>query len=249
MFNKSLNPLKKAPIFFLMALTILACNEEVKLKFENQHIDKSSDAKISINYPKAIGTKDVSKKINDKIEHVIANEMNMADTPENDISLSDAVSQFNQEYKSFKEDFDDSSQKWEVKVDGEVAYESADVICVSLQTYIDTGGAHGNGKVTYLNFDPQTGALLSNKDLINDMAEFKKISKKAFKAQKEPQDKDETTEDFFFGEEFQLPANIGFSEAGLVLLYNNYEIASYAQGITKIILPYNDIKDQLRVTP
>lgn len=249
MFNKSLQTLKKLSFLFIIALVISSCNKDVKLKFEPQKIEKSTDASIVINYPKAIGTKSVAEKINQHIEHIIANDINMAETQENDISVSDAVSQFDQEYKSFKKDFQDSSQKWEVKVDGEVLYESAEVICVSLETYTDTGGAHGNGRTTYLNFNPETGALLTQKDIINNSEKFKKIAEKAFKDQSKPKDDDETIEDFFFGEDFQLPSNIGFTKNGLVLLYNNYEIASYAQGITEIVLPYNQISDLLKVNP
>lgn len=233
----------------MIALLISACNKDVKLTFETQHIEKSADATIVINYPKAIGTKEVAHKINQQIEHVIANEMNMADSPDNDISISEAVSQFDEEYKSFKKDFQDSSQKWEAKVDGQVIYDAPEIICVTLQTYTDTGGAHGNGRTTYLNFNPETGALFEHKDLIKNLDEFKKVAEKAFKEQTKPKANDETMEDFFFGEDFQLPSNIGYSNDGLVLLYNNYEIASYAQGITEIVLPYDQIKEHLKVNP
>ncbi|WP_299393172.1 DUF3298 and DUF4163 domain-containing protein [uncultured Gelidibacter sp.] len=249
MFNKSSETLKKISYFLLIAFTVFACNEDVKLNFETQHIEKSSDAVIVINYPKAIGTKAVAEKINQKIEHVIANEMNMAETTENNISVKEAVSMFDNEYKSFKKDFQDSSQKWEVKVDGSVMYESAEVVCISLKSYIDTGGAHGNSRLTYLNFNPETGALLDQDDIINNASDFKTLAEKAFKAQTKPEDDTETIEDFFYGEDFQLPANMGFTKDGLVLLYNNYEIASYAQGVTKVVLPYEDVKGLLKINP
>lgn len=249
MFNKTLKYLKKLSLFLITAIMIFGCDKDVKLKFETQHIEKSDNAVIVIDYPKAIGTKAVANKINKQIEQVIANEMNMADTPENDITISEAASQFDQEFKTFKEDFQDSSQKWEVKVDGQVFYESPEVICISLETYTDTGGAHGNGRTTFLNFNPETGTLLEQIDIIKNLEEFKKIAETAFKEQTKPKDNDETMEDFFFGEDFQLPSNIGFTNNGLILLYNNYEIASYAQGITKITLPYDQIKDLLKVNP
>lgn len=249
MFNKSPNALKKISFLFIIALIITACNKDVTLKFETQHIETSTEASIVINYPKAIGTKAVAEKINQHIEHVIANEMNMADTPENDISVADAVSQFDKEYKTFKNDFEDTSQKWEVKIDGKVIYESPEVISVSLQSYIDTGGAHGNSRRTYLNFNPETGAHLNQNDIISNPTEFKTLAEKAFKDQTKPKDDEESMEDYFFGEEFQLPSNIGFTKDGLVLLYNNYEIASYVQGITEIVLPYSAIKNLLKVTP
>lgn len=249
MFNKTLFLLKKIIYLLLVSLVVTACNEDIKLSFETQHIDKSADAVISIKYPKAIGTKLVAEKINQKIEHVIANEMNMAETTENDMSIKDAVAQFDDEYKTFKKDFQDTSQKWEVKVDGKVLYESLEVITISLQSYIDTGGAHGNSRLTYLNFNPETGALLEEDDIISNQSKFKAVAEKAFKDQTKPVDPDETIEDFFFGEDFQLPSNMGFTKAGLVLLYNNYEIASYAQGATKIILPYEVVKGLLKINP
>lgn len=244
-----LKTLKKIISFFIIALVISACNKDVKLKFEPQLIEKSDGASIVVNYPKAIGSKAVAEKINQQIEYVITNEMNMTETDANNMSVQEAISEFDKEYKAFKKDFQDSSQKWEVKIDGDVVYESPGVICVSLQSYIDTGGAHGNGGITYLNFNPETGALFNQNDIISNQTKFKKMAEKAFKDQTKPKDNNETIEDFFFGEGFQLPANIGFTSDGLVLLYNNYEIASYAQGITKIVLPYSNIKDLLRINP
>lgn len=249
MFNQSSEPLKKIALLLLTILAFTACDDDVTVTFEKQHIDQNKTAAIAINYPKAMGTKAVVNKINETIEHTIANDMNMSDTAENKMTLSDAASQFDAEFKKFKKDNEDSSQKWEVKVDGDVVYQSENVICINIQSYIDTGGAHGNSRVTYLNFNAQTGAFIEQGDIINNIPEFKKIAEKAFKEQTKPQDDEETIEDFFFGEDFQLPGNMGFTRDGLALLYNNYEIASYAQGTTKIILPYNQIKDLLKVNP
>lgn len=233
----------------VLILTFTACDEDVQLHFEKQHIEKSEDAKININYPKAVGAKAVSKNINEVIEHTIATDMNMADTEEKKLSVLQAATEFDKEFKAFKHDFEDSNQKWEVKVDGDVSYESAEVISIIIKSYIDTGGAHGNSVVTYLNFDPKTGTLLDQDDIFKNPDQFKTLAESAFKEQTKPKDNDETMEDFFFGEDFQLPANFGFSNDGLVLLYNNYEIASYAQGTTKIILPYNEVNSYLKVNP
>ena len=241
--------MKKLPILLMTMFTLTACDKDIQLAFETQHIDQYTNAKIDINYPQAVGKEPIAKNINEVIEHTIATDMNITDPEEKKMSIKEAAAQFDQEFKKFKTDFQDSAQQWEVKVDGDVVFESANVISVVIDSYIDTGGAHGNSVVTYLNFNPQTGALLEENDLLKKPSEFKTIAEKAFKEQTKPKDTDETMEDFFFGEEFQLPANMGFSQEGFVLLYNNYEIASYAQGTTKIILPYEKIKDQLKVLP
>jgi hypothetical protein len=54
-------------------------------------------------------------------------------------------------------------------------------------------------------------------------------------------------EDFFFGKPFQLPENIGFSDDGLVLLYNVYEVASFNQGYTEFVIPFEDIASYLKL--
>ena len=41
---------------------------------------------------------------------------------------------------------------------------------------------------------------------------------------------------------FYLPENIGFTEKGLKLLYNQYEVASFADGPIELTLPYKDIQ-------
>ena len=55
----------------------------------------------------------------------------------------------------------------------------------------------------------------------------------------------------FERDEFYLPENIGLTENGLVLLYNQYEVASYADGAIELILPMNEVKNYLtrKITP
>jgi hypothetical protein len=46
----------------------------------------------------------------------------------------------------------------------------------------------------------------------------------------------------FEKDHFYLPENIGFTEKGIKLLYNQYEVASYADGPIELTLPYKDIR-------
>ena len=54
-------------------------------------------------------------------------------------------------------------------------------------------------------------------------------------------------EDFFFGKDFQLPETLGYSDEGLIVLYNPYEIASYSQGIIEFTIPYSEISSFLNI--
>jgi hypothetical protein len=244
MFNKSTNSLKKYSFIIMILMAFTSCKKDIQLTFDDAKIEQSTNAEIEINYPKAEGTPEIADAINKDIEAFIVSELNMTETDNELLTLPKVVEQFDNEYKAFKLEFGESSQAWTANVDGEVAYQSEQVICVSLESYLDTGGAHGNGNIAYLNFNPKTGELLKLDDIVKDVAGFKILAESYFKNET---DTKEQVEDYFFGEGFQLPANLGFDKNGIILLYNNYEIASYAQGITKFTIPYEEAKAFLKV--
>lgn len=244
MFNKSTNSLKKYSLIIMILMAFTYCKKDIQLAFDDAKIEQSTNAEIEINYPKAEGTPEVADAINKHIETFIVSELNMTETDNSQLTLPKVVQQFDDEYKAFVSEFGESSQAWTANVDGDVAYQSDQVICVTLESYLDTGGAHGNGNTAFLNFNPKTGALLKLDDMVKDVAGFKILAESYFKNET---DTKEQVEDYFFGEGFQLPANLGFDKNGIILLYNNYEIASYAQGITKFTIPYEEAKAFLKV--
>ncbi len=169
------------------------------------------------------------------------------DKPVNNIQ--EALDSFVANYKSFKDDFPDSSGVWELIVETEVVFESETIISYSINTYTYTGGAHGNDKIILLNFDASTGTILNQENLFLDSNKLKSVAESFFiKSQKESSDTFKM-EDYFFGQEFQLPENMSYSDDGFLMLYNVYEIASYAQGYTEFVIPYDELEGILRISP
>jgi len=223
----------------------MACEEEITITFIEFNIEFNENAIIEINAPRVEFKSVIGDSINSKIERHIANMLNFSEE-ESNIILGDALTKFDAEYKTFKNDFEESALVWEAIFDGEVTYQSSELISIGITSYLNTGGAHGNMNVTFLNFNPNTGNLLDLKDLISNQTAFEDIAKKHFK--KVTQIADETGYgDYFFGEDFHLPANIGLNDEGVTLFYNVYEIASYAIGITEFTIPYNEVSDYLMV--
>ncbi len=247
MFNKSIITLKKVSVLLCLCFILFSCKEDSVLTFTDTTIEKTENAIITISYPKAEGSEAVSKRINTAIENFLANEINMSEKRDKNLTLDEAVKGFDQEYKTFKEDFSDSTQEWEALLESEVNYESEHLICISVNSYLDTGGAHGNSHVTFLNFNKKTGALLKREDLLKDEDAFRAFVQPYFEKATQPISNDEEVQDLFFGEEFQLPENIGFNNEGVILLYNIYEIASYAQGVTEFTIPYDKAKPFLKI--
>ena len=250
MFNKSIFTLKNFRLLIITFLVVLSCKDDAKdtpLQFSDETVEKNQNAIVDINYPKANGPEDVANKINSTIENFLANEINMSENLDKDLTLDEAIKGFDDEYKSFKDDFSDTTQQWEALIESEVSYESETIVCVAVNSYLDTGGAHGNSHVTFLNFDKNTGSLLKRADLLKNIDGFKKLVYPYFEKATKPLSDEDTIEDPFYGEGFQLPENIGFGEEGLILLYNVYEIASYAQGVTEFTIPYEKAKPFLNL--
>ncbi len=247
MFNNSIIILKKISLFLGVFLVLFSCKKDSPLLFKDQTIEKTENANIAISYPKAEGDTPIAERINKTIENFLANEINMSEKAANNLTLDEAIKGFDQEYKTFKHDFSDSTQQWEALIESEVNYESEHIICIAVNSYLDTGGAHGNSHVNFLNFDKRTGNLLKREDIIADEDAFKSIAKSYFEKATKPLSDDESEQDMFFGEAFQLPENIGFNEEGVILLYNIYEIASYAQGVTEFVIPYKEATPFLKI--
>lgn len=232
--------MKKIVPIIVLFLLLVACKKEVNLRFTESNSTYKINAVVEINIPKAEGEKTVSFAINSKIENHIANVLNFSEDHSDSLKLEDAIVKFDSEYNEFKNDFEENALIWEAIFDGEVIYQSAELICVAINGYTNTGGAHGNMNITLYNFDAQTGEIIEVKDLINNIDQFTDVVKSYFIEEIE-EDGESEFADFFFGDEFHLPANIGFTDEGLLILYNVYEIASYAQGITEFTIPFEEV--------
>lgn len=245
MFNK-LIIMQKNGVIFLIFIILISCAVEAKLIFKEYSLSKTEHAIIDINYPRAEGLEPTANVINTTIETYIAEQINMSEDSLTSLSIDAVVKQFDHEYIVFKEEFPESVQKWEALIDSEVTYESIELICVAVNSYLDTGGAHGNSYIEFLNFNPENGSTLELTDLINNIKEFTSLVEQFYLDETEEVTNSEGFGDSFFGKGFQLPESIGFSDEGIIILYNTYELASYSQGITEFTIPYEEASSFLK---
>lgn len=246
MFNKKIQ-VEKIALLILVLFGITSCNQEVNLTFSETTFTISENAIIEINIPNAEGNNSVSKSINATIENHIVNTINFSEDSLLNISLNDAVAKFDSIYTAFKDDFEENSLVWEALIDGEVTYQTPSITCVAINSYLNTGGAHGNMNISFLNFNTQTGLLLKNDDFIKNRTDFIKLVEKYFNLKLQESSNEDSFNDYFWGDGFHLPANIGFSVEGLVLLYNVYEIAPYSEGITEFTIPFEEVLPHLKI--
>ena len=224
-------------IWFLSCFAfVLNCKEPVKTIFTERTFSSENQTVVQINIPKASGNSLVDNTINSEIDNVVIHAFD-ADSRKNNssISIEETIANFNTDYKNFISNFSENAQPWEAQIDGEVLYQSYEVISISITTYINKGGAHGSLNILFLNFDSTTGLSITNTNLFKDIDGFKKIAKiyldKTLKA------KALSVAD----EDFKLPENIGYTDDGLVLLYNTHEILPYADGIIEFSMPFEAV--------
>lgn len=240
--------MKKMLLTLMSIIVLYSCDEDPKVSFTEYNLLKEDNVLVEINIPQAEGDEVVSQMINNKLQNHIANMLNFSEDDSDILSLDQAILNFEKNYLDFKRDFEESSISYDATFDGEVIFESAEVISIALTGYLNTGGAHGNTNITLYNFNAQSGVLLELTDFISDEAAFTAIAQSHFeKAVNANPDTD--LSDYFFGEAFHLPANIGLNSEGVLLLYNQYEVASYATGITQFTIPFDEVLEYLWVSP
>ena len=221
---------------------IFSCAEEnTKLTFTEVNTLKNDNTVIEINIPKANGNSQIAENINSKIENHIANMLVFLEEDSDTLSLDFAIKSFDTEYASFKEGFTDSALVWDASFDGEVTYQSSSLTSIPITSYINSGGAHGNTNITFFNFDTN-GSVIENNDLFLDKDAFIKVAKTYF-----IEEVKDTNVDQHYIDNFELPANIGFNDEGVILFYNVYEIASYADGFTEFTIPFEEVENFLKI--
>ena len=256
-FNTLLYSVKKSLLVLVFAVLFAACEEEKEpLKFTNYSVEKSYDACnpeegnctfISVNYPVAEGKNEAGERMNEEITNHIIQVVDYRDDKQIE-SIEGLADRFIENFENTANDFPEQNIPWEASVFGEISLRTEDLISFRFNSEIFTGGAHGYSSVSFLNFNPETGAPYSHEELFT--SEFKEFFEEKFRQdQNIPQDEPINSNGLFFEDDkFVLPQNIGFTENELVLHYNAYEISSYADGNFTYRFPYAEVEEFLKVS-
>lgn len=229
------------------------CQREDKLSYEKQIIENkncSDCPKVLIEIPKAIEHTKLSSSINTALKEELISLLSF-DSEEDINSVQKAIKSFNQEYTELQKLYTDETADWEADIKGVVSFEDQQFITLKLNSYLFTGGAHGYTSTRFLNFDKLSGIEINTNKLFRSPEEFSKYAESLFrKAEKIPENKSINHTGFMFERDsFYLPENIGFTKKGLKLLYNPYEVASFADGIIELDIPHSEIKKYLVQKP
>ena len=249
-YIKSNLSMKSKLTCLLICFLFIACNNKDTLSFEPLTIATDSCencTSVRIEIPEATGKTKLSKTINAALEGEIIALLNF-DEASNAQNLEEAKEAFLYDYEELNGKFPEESMPWEATIEGNIAFENENIITIKLESYIYTGGAHGYGTNRFLNFDKISGKELYQEDLFNNLDEFKTYAETLFRKQENiPAEGSINNTGFMFEtENFYLPDNLGYTETGLLLFYEPYEIASFADGPITLTIPYPEANTFLK---
>lgn len=191
--------------------------------------------KVSLDIPIILGlnNKEIEKSINDRIKNIIVLSKDNVES----LAKEDAE-------QSVKNGYDITQYNFFNKY--RVNYNKDNILSLTLILYQYTGGAHGStNEVTY-NFDLNTGKIGVLKDFLGNNTDYRSliVNKIRDDIEKQPENYFVETINNFNG----IPFNQQFylDSDGVVIYFNEYEIAPYAAGIPEFKIPYNSFKNGLK---
>jgi len=149
------------------------------------------------------------------------------------------------DYGMFKAQFPDSAQVWYLKKEVGVIHLTSNILTLSKRSVSYLGGAHPVTLKYFSSIDLKSGKVLRLHDMIKSDAIGQLVVKAEERFRKIKGLKpDAGLEGFFFPDgRFRLNDNVGLTSEGLLFYYNVFEIAPYAAGPTKLVIPYDDLKE------
>ena len=222
--------MKKSVLILVFLFLLASCKDEKiekkpQIEFKQEKFQKElalasvkDSTIIKVNIPIAVGKSIATDNINKKVFSMVKEIVYFDEKPLKSNDYDVLISSFITSYQKFINDFSDYHLPWEASVDGKVIYQSEAIICIEINHFSFTGGAHGNGGIQSLLVDATSGKMIPKDKLFKNQNDFKAFAEKEFRsAYKIPENGSiNQTGLQFENEEFHLPENIFFTDKGLL---------------------------------
>lgn len=245
--------MKKIIVILALALVFVGCKNELEFKTIKFYKKTTMPCKqgcpqVAVSVAFAEPKSEVSDSINFKIFATVQSLLYYEDTPKTFADYESLLTHFISQYEKIQTENPKDTFSWEADIKASKIYQSNEILNFEISYSSDTGGEHGNSGLLSIIVDPKTGKTVTNKALFIDESKFKVFAEKQFRSTFKINKKVSinATGFMFEDDKFQLPKNYFFKKNGLLLYYNHYEIASYAQGPQELLLSYDDVKPYLK---
>ncbi len=247
----------------VLVLGLWSCLKDQELKesddsvrFEDISYRKASEgckgqsndcAKVSVQYPvMTTGNEQAKSKINQITQQKVLESLAIFSDHNNKlvVNVDSAMAEFIELYEDYVTDSEFFTIPWELKIKGQIVYQSNEMVCLRLDNSSYTGGAHPNHHTTLLNFNTNTGHLLQLNDVVRNVEQFKLIAEDILLGKKKRKDQisDEPIIELTSDSFFNLPENFAIKEDGILLFYNPYEASDYANGSISFLVSFDELQ-------
>jgi len=248
----------KIGVLAIIAVLSVSCNQERNIEISSESFtekelklcENSKCPEVTINYVEIFGDDAISEKINKKIKNFIFTSLLLGeDSIPTAKTIQEAATGFIEVYNADKAQFPDMAGEYFAEISVNEIYTTKEHLCFEMRQYLFTGGAHGYGTTSFLNIDPKTGEELTSKELFKNHKEFITFAEKKFRTQQKiAQDQSINDNGFWFeNDEFYLPESVGFTQDSLIFVYNQYDIASYADGPIELKIAMKEAESFLSI--
>lgn len=219
----------------LLIILCFSCTEDVVFQYETEVINTADFEQcqheqcpeLHIEYIKMIEPSSLAATVNQGIQDQLVAQLTMEGQEVESLEQAAQV-YLNNSQTAYPEDsiMSETHQlQWVVAV----TYQSNEIVSLRSDFYEFAGGAHGFEGLLYKNFNVATGKEMTALNMFKDLDGFSAFAKAEF--YKQQQALSSTSPNYealeFENEVFQLPENLGFTEEGLQLYYQAYEITAY----------------------
>ena len=229
-------------------LIVFSCEKEnASPSFSEVNILNEDVAKIEINMPMAHGNAQVSAKINATLNEFVCDALHLDASNEKQETIKASIKAFNESFSNFNtlisSELKSELPVWEAFVDGELIYNNETISCIAMNTSINTGAANTSMVFKFFNFDNKTGNLLTTEELVNNLSEFKILIKQYYDKEINASFNDVEISN----NTFKLPENLGFSDEGVIILYDNFDLGSFENEIIEFTIPCDVVNPYLNI--
>lgn len=201
--------------------------------------DRTMDVRVDMQFMKSDvdENENVCRLINDQLIEIVLNQSS-------EMTVDEAVERYI-EVKKQEFHADEITPEMYVHLTGRAEYGARDIINYRLMEEFYTGGAHPCVTTTLLCFNALTGEFISIDNLFNYQHQqtLKDMLLNKLMKDKNAQNLEELRKmGYLEMMEMFISPNFALREDSIEFYYNEYDIAPYASGPTKICLSYDDIK-------
>lgn len=247
--------MKKLGLVLFLGIVLNGCTKE-PITFTYKTYEKKTTlpcqdgcTTTKVTIPIAHHSEIIADSINNKVFSVVKEIVYFGEKAYPSKDYNGLLTSFINSYEELSKDFPEYDMPWEATIEGKIIHQTENLINIEMNHYSFTGGAHGYGGLRSILIDAKTGKSITNAHLFYDVKGFEQLAEQKFRKRFEIPSKDpiNSTGLWFKNEKFHLPDNIFYNKKGLLLYYNQYEIASYAEGPIALLLPYQEVEGWLKL--